>query len=114
MALLRFTRAASAVLDANGDGQAEISPDGGHWRITTTSVRVSTHTRQPEANLYKGSVSDTGWIEGSSSGWRDTSDTTHLLAPGERLIATWHGGDPGAVATLRVEGWQGTESDLAG
>jgi hypothetical protein len=114
MVVSRFVRAATTTLDVNGTGQATLSPDGGDWKITLTSVSVTTNIATPQVSVYANGVSAQQFLEGSFSGYRDASDTVHVVAAGEQLIAVWEGGDPGANATLRVSGWQGRPGEFAG
>lgn len=45
-------------------------------------------------------------LDGSETGNNDTSDTQHLMLAGDILTCRWAGGDPGAVATLTLRGFQ--------
>jgi hypothetical protein len=92
------------VLDANGFGQATVTPDRGALTVTGTSVSVSSHTNEPTAKLYLAVVGDSGFIEGTFSGSSDSSDTSYPVNQGEPLTCVWTGGDPGANATFRVTG----------
>jgi len=90
-------------LDVNGTGQATLSPDGGDWKITLTSVSVTTNIATPAGQRLRergecAAASSRGRSPGT--GMRPTPCTSWLR--GEQLIAVWEGGDPGANATLRV------------
>lgn len=104
----RFIRTSTCVLDSTGYGTATVAcPDGTRWTVDTTTVSTSTAVLQPQASTYFGTgVSPGAFIEGTYSGDRDTSDTTHRLHGGEALTVEWTGGDPGATATLRLSGMQ--------
>jgi hypothetical protein len=101
---VQFTASDRAVLDASGNGTASVGPMGADWVIRTTTVSTSTQVRKPQANTYRGGVSQANLVDGSSSGQGDTSDTVVLLQPGEQLSCVWTGGDVGATAFLRVTG----------
>lgn len=100
----QFTASDRAILDATGHGVATIGPAGVDWVIRTTTVSTSTSVKKPQANTYRGGVSQANLVDGSSSGQGDTSDTVILLQPGEQLSCVWDGGDAGATAFLRVTG----------
>ena len=99
---VRTSGSASVKLDANGNGQCSVGPAGVDWVITTTTVSTATAVKQPIANLYLNGVSQANLVDGTYTGSGDTTDTKHLLQPGEQLYATWTGGDPGTLAFLRV------------
>lgn len=98
----QFSRAASVVLDSAGAGQVQIAVTGGDWVIVGSSVQVTSNVNEPTAKLYRNSISDATFIEGSYTGSNDSSDTRHVLTQGEYLTCAWVGGDVGARATLRV------------
>jgi hypothetical protein len=89
-----------------GTGTVFLSPSGGGWLVTLVSLKVSSHTAEPTATLFLNTVNEAGFLEASYSGSGDSSDTTHVLLGGEILYCVWTGGDPGALASLRVSGWQ--------
>jgi hypothetical protein len=93
-----------AVLDANGFGQATVTPSRGALTVSMTSVSVTSNTFEPTAKLYLAVVGDSGFIEGTFSGSSDSSDTSYVVNQGEPLTCVWSGGDPGAGATFRVTG----------
>jgi hypothetical protein len=96
----------SVVLDSNGFGQVTLTPQGGLFTVTVTSVSVSVNTppNQPMAKIYLAVVGDSGFIEGTNSGDSDTSDTVYQVQQGEPLTCVWTDGDPGARATFRAAG----------
>jgi hypothetical protein len=106
MARQRFNRAVTAVVDASGCAECQITPPGMDWTIETTTVSVSSNVLEPECRTYLNGYGEPNLVEGTYSGSRDTSDTTHYLQAGDFLAAVWTGADVGAVATLRVSGWQ--------
>jgi hypothetical protein len=99
-------------LDANGFGQATVTPSRGNFMVNLVSVTVSFPdgtplTNEPTAKLYLAVVGDSGFVEGTFSGAFDSSDTTYPINQGEPLTCVWTGGDPGANATFRVAGMAG-------
>lgn len=98
----RFDRAASVTLDGTGAGQVQIPVTGGDWVIVASSVQVTSNVKEPTAKLYRNSISDATFLEGSYTGSNDSSDTRHLLTQGEYLTVAWTGGDVGARATARI------------
>lgn len=102
----RDSQPASTVLDAAGDGQAELTVRS-EFVVSHTSVRVGPAPgetrviRQPRAELLLNGEQ----FEGSYSGASDQSDTRHLMLPGDTLTCVWTGGDPGATATVRIRGY---------
>ena len=102
----RYFRAADSVtLDAGGGGTVELAPPGVEWRITLTTVTVSTSLKQPEFDLFIGGTSELDRAEGTYSGARDSSDTPHTVQVGQSVYGVWTGGDAGAKATLRLAGF---------
>lgn len=95
----QFTRSVSGVLDAAGGLQVDISPTGGDWVIKRNSVFVSSNTAEPTARIYRNSISQAGFVEGSYTGSNDTSDTRIVAQQGDTLSCVWAGGDVGARAT---------------
>lgn len=112
--LQKIVKVATTVLDASGNGVASLTPDGGDWKVTITSVSVNSSTSEPTANLYLNTVGDVGFIEGTYSGSSDSSDTSYVVSLGEVLYCQWTGGDPGATATLRITGWAGSAQEVQG
>jgi len=114
MVVSRFVRAATTTLDVNGTGQATLSPDGGDWKITLTSVSVTTNIATPQVSVYANGVSAQQFLEGSFSGYRDASDTVHVVAAGEQLIAVWEGGDPGRTPPCACPAGRGGRASSPG
>lgn len=94
------------VLDASGNGQAQVSPAGLDFIITIRSVTVSGATSGLliVASEYLNSVSDSQFLQGTYDGARDTSGVRQLLTAGDTLYCVWTGGPPGATATFRATG----------
>jgi hypothetical protein len=100
----RFVAVRSVTLDSTGSGSVTVAPSGTDWLVLLTTVSVATATKKPVADLTLNNEATP--YESTLSGDRDVSDTRHLVMAGDTITATWTGGDPGAVATLRVTGIQ--------
>lgn len=114
----------TVTLDGSGNGTARISPGqagapgsgvgasrncGLKWNVTGVAVSVATHTAESQAKCFisYGIQSATpldfqGQTQTGSSG--DTCTVGASLRPGDWITVTWTGGDPGALATMRVFG----------
>lgn len=107
---IRDTR--SVILDANGTGRVTFGPSrpNTEWDIYRVSVKVSSNTDEPQANIYRGSVSPGSLISGTYSGSNDTDSeiTDGTLFPGQYYTCEWTGGDVGATATLTFYGQEST------
>ena len=108
---IRYSR--SVVLDGSGNGQVTFGPDypGTQWVIRTATVKVSSNTNEPTANIYRGTVNPGSAITGTYSGSQDTDSdiNDNPLFPGEYYTCRWEGGDAGATATISFTGYQDSE-----
>lgn len=104
MSPVPFTGAGQTTLDAGGNGNVIVGPGGMDWVVQVITVSTSSAGIKPQCLIYHGSVSQANLIDGTNSGDGDTSDTVVLLQPGEYITAVWTGGDPKAVAVLRLQG----------
>jgi hypothetical protein len=117
---------ASVVLDGSGNGTARISPgqpaagnraggggiprnSGYSWNVDAISVSVSTNSLEAVASAYVSygiqSSSPSELVGSTVTG--STGDTCVIgaqLRPGDWISVAWKGGDPGATATLHVQG----------
>ena len=93
----------SVVLDANGHGIVRLGPSSTRatWHVTLAVVRVSSNTLEPTANLYQNSKATS--LGGTYTGSNDQTSLDVLVRNGY-IICEWSGGDPGAVATLYLNG----------
>lgn len=103
----------SVTLDGSGNGTVQLAPDGPreHWLPTLASVSVATPiTNEAQCKIYVGSkpTSD-NFVDGTLSG--STGDSTDRVTGYDiartaqpYIFAVWTGGDPGARATLVVNG----------
>ena len=114
---------ATVTLDGSGNGQVSItpgapSPGGGvgvgrnsglTWDVVGVAVSVATSENQAQCSVYLSygildysSASFQGQTATGSTG--DTDTLTATIRPGDWITAVWTGGDPGAVATMRILG----------
>jgi hypothetical protein len=93
----------SVVLNASGAGSVRLGPYSlaQRWHITGASVKVSSNTSEPAANLYKGSRGS--FLAGTYTGSNDSTDLDVILDNGV-ILCEWTGGDAGATATLYLRG----------
>lgn len=105
---LPLNEGTTTVLDAAGNGRAELGPTFGpaHWHVTATSVRTSSPGQGsiPLCELYAGTEDASGYIDTSYDGSADSCDIPYDLTQGSKTIAIWTGGNPGDTATLSVTG----------
>lgn len=109
---LPLNETAPVVLDGSGNGTVRLGPDGPHehWYPTLVSVKCSTSAAEAGCKIYAGpAATDANFVAGTLSG--STGDASDQVAGQEiaktrtpYLWAVWEGGDPGATATLNVQG----------
>lgn len=114
----------SILLDGSGNGTAQLTPgqagspgsgvgasrySGLVWQLSAVAVSVATNNKEAQASCYvsrgiQAANANTfqGQTQQGSTG--DTCTVTANLRPGDWIIVKWAGGDPGAVATMRVTG----------
>jgi hypothetical protein len=97
-----FRMPATVDLDSTGSGEVSLQPPGVVWEVGGMSVETSTSTLHPRADIDING----GFVEGTYSGHRDSSNSVHRLGPTDVVRCVWSGGDPGARATFRVWGLQ--------
>jgi hypothetical protein len=104
-----LTRSVSTVLGAAGGGTVSTGPQVTNemWNVTVASVSCSTNGSEATCRIYAGGyISQGAFIDGTT--WGSTGDsTTNFATPvytGQQVFAAWTGGDPGAIATLVVQG----------
>jgi hypothetical protein len=114
---------ATVTLDGSGNGAVSItpgapSPGGGvgvgrnsglTWDVVGVAVSVSTNAKESQCAVYlsygimdASHASFQGQTATGSTG--DTDTLTATIKPGDWITAKWTGGDPGAIATMRVLG----------
>jgi hypothetical protein len=104
----------TVVLDGSGNGIARLSPSGARysgyaWQPSMVYVSVATNTTEAVATAYVSygiqSANPTDAIGTTFSGSTgDTCTMSQTLKPGDWVTVRWTGGDPGAVATMRLTG----------
>ena len=99
---------ASVTLDGNGNGQAAIGPQRPreHWQVTSANVSVGTNVKESVCTAYMG-VAPTPASFMSSTVTGSTGDACGInqdMQTGMQIFAVWQGGDPGAIATVVVNG----------
>jgi len=112
-----LNQAESTVLDGSGNGTIKMRPDGSHeyWSPTTASVIApnpagGVPASEAQCTIYVGpKAADQYFVDGTYSG--SSGNVTDAVAgyvigrhADPYIIAVWTGGDPGATATLRVQG----------
>jgi hypothetical protein len=110
MRTLGLTATASVTLNSQGNGTASIGPalPGTTWMPSVASVSASSNVNEAQCKIYAGAqVMQSSYIDGTLSG--STGDSTANIAgqviyPGQYVFAVWSGGDPGATATLNLNG----------
>lgn len=102
---------AQVTLDGSGNGTARTGPLSARetWHPATASVRASSAVSEATCLTYIGdSPTQANFIDGTFSG--SSGDSTDRVAgvpnikTGWYVWAVWAGGDPGATATLNVNG----------
>jgi hypothetical protein len=107
VSILPVTQSASVILDSSGNGSVQTGPNIGKWNLTHAAINTSSAAKTPQCKLYMGT--DTGianLIDGTFVGSLNSTDNVSAkpIGPGEYIFAVWTGGDPGATATLTVNG----------
>jgi hypothetical protein len=105
--LLPLNESASAVLDGSGNGRVTLGPGNAsqQWAPTNAACSVTSNTSEPIFVLYNGSASNANRIGGTYTGSNDNTDISGVtLYPGSVFTGVWSGGDPGATATLSLQG----------
>ena len=107
MASLLLDTSASVKLNGSGNGQISLGPASGQmWTVSYTTVStVSQAAPLPQCNISTGSTSGPVTVlDATYTGNGDSTNAPATLYPGGVLWAVWTGGNPGDVATLRVQG----------
>lgn len=94
-------------LDGAGSGTVVLGPakSNERWSIASMAIQVSTNALEPQFKAYRDSVSPTTFIGGSDSGSNDyDSSFNFVVYSGRKIACQWTGGDPGAIATVRLYG----------
>lgn len=100
---------ASVTLDGSGNGSVQLGPTRvrEHWQPAAVYVSVSSHIVEASASLYVGATITPDQAL-AQTGTGSSGDTCALggidIQSGNNIIVQWKGGDPGALATMRVLG----------
>lgn len=105
-----LNEAASVILNSQGNGTAHLGPLTAYesWQPSTGAVSVATNSNEAQCAIYMGDQPVQQNLVGTTlSG--STGDSTGLggLVPmqtGQYIWAVWTGGDPGSLATIKVQG----------
>lgn len=105
--LLPLNESATTVLDGTGSGVVRVGPSNSsqQWVPTNAACSTTTNVSEPIFVLYNGTPSNANRIGGTYTGSNDNTDVSGVtLYPGSVLTGVWTGGDPGATATLSIQG----------
>ena len=94
-------------LDGSGNGRASIGPQSGvMWQVAYTTVStVSQAAPIPQCAISTGNANGpVTLLDATFTGNGDSTDTPAVIYPGSYLWAVWAGGNPGDIATVRVQG----------
>lgn len=107
MAGRRATSSAQRTLDVAGAAAAELlsAPWGQRFEVRRVTTTTSETTGSAELRLYRNSVSEANFVDGTYNAKRDASEFSPALElhAGESLLAKWTEGTPGATATATVD-----------
>lgn len=100
---------AQVTLDGTGSGMASVGPtaQGETWSAGfVTAVHASTNAAEAQCRLYAGGGASPAYFIGGTvfGSTGDSSSDTPQMQVGQQVFAVWSGGDPGAVATLSING----------
>lgn len=106
---LTLSTSASVVLDASGNGTVGIGPNlpGVSWGPSLNiAVSASTNSNEAQCNVYVGLLPVPGSLVAATStgSTGDSTEYSGTVWPGQMVIAAWTGGDPGATATVSIQG----------
>lgn len=100
-------QATSGRINTDGVVELALTPSSEDWLITVTRIsctQTAVTDPTPTCTTYRDGVAPANAIEGTYSGYSDSSDTRIFLAGGQTIIARWEGGTAGETAVLCVEG----------
>lgn len=104
-----FDLSATITLDASGNGTARLGPSRvkEHWQPAAVYVSVVSNNAEAAASLYVGATATPDQTF-AQTGTGSSGDTCAMggidIQSGTFIIVQWKGGDPGALATMRVLG----------
>jgi hypothetical protein len=98
-------------LDGTGAGVARLGPraHGQTWRPTVASIKMTGPTPAGQATCFLyagGAATDANFLDSTYDVANDSTDrlSGQVLDLGQYVFAVWSGGNPGATATLTVNG----------
>jgi hypothetical protein len=102
---------AQITLDGSGNGTVQLGPraHGQTWKPTVASIKMSGSTPAGSATCFVyagGAATDSNFIDSTYDVQNDSTDRVsgQALTLGQYVYAVWTGGNPGATATLTVNG----------
>ena len=106
---VNLTETGDTTLDGDGNGTAKLGPTGNGevWTPASVSVICSSNASEATCALYAGTSPTAPYfkdlsVDGSTG---DATDRCNVPVPkGSYVWAVWTGGDPGATATVNVDG----------
>lgn len=109
MAAIPLQETNSGELDGSGEATVKLGPTGGNevWTPSSVSVICSSNTSEANCKVYAGPSPTAQYfkdltVDGSTG---DATDRCNVPIPkGSFVWAVWTGGDPGATATVNVDG----------
>jgi hypothetical protein len=103
--VLPLAESSSAAFNAAGRAVVTLGPSRSYerWHITLTAVQT-TSTTQTTLKEYRYTEAPNNFIEGTSAGNLNSSDSVKDLSSGERITYVWTNGTPGSVATVTIRG----------
>lgn len=100
-------------LDGSGNGTAQVGPRGHGvtWKPAVASIKMTGGTPSGVATCFVyagGSATDSNFVDSTYDVQNDSTDRVggQQLVRGQYVWAVWSGGNPGAIATLAVNGTQ--------
>lgn len=95
----------SVTLNAAGSGDVYLQPDRAHtwWRVTRLVCSTSP-TTDADLLVFRNSIGSATLLDTTGSAFGDVSETDYTIRSGERLIAAFRNGTPGAIGTLVIYG----------
>jgi hypothetical protein len=114
MTSVTLNQSAVVILNASGNGTAQLGPVNSreHWNPDTVAVKTNqapgSIVNEAQCRIYAGpDASDPNFVDGTLSG--SSGDSTgniagRVLDCGEYVFAVWSGGDSGAQGRVVVSG----------
>jgi hypothetical protein len=105
MRTLSLTESGSAVFGSNGRASLSLGPSRSYekWQIELTAIQT-TSALSTTFKEYRYTEAPNNFIEGTSFGNLNSSDSAIDLVSGERIVYVWENGTPGALATVTIRG----------